>query len=127
MGKILLTCVLALAFGFGGATGALTAFHDQFQGAQGTTGLTGATGAAGPAGSDGADGQPGARGARGRSGTAGKAAQAPMPVVAVTDLGSTNCAGQSVDVVTKVSVSKGQKILVGTQKVCIVAPSAAQH
>lgn len=120
MGKIVLTCVLALVFGFGGAVGALAAFQDQFDGAQGPTGLAGSVGPQGPAGIDGGNGEDGAVGARGKAGRPGKAAsKAPAPV---TDLGTDGCAGNSVEVITRANLTKKQRLVVETDRVCIVSP-----
>jgi len=123
MGRIVLTCVLALVFGFGGAAGAVTAFHDQLQGEQGPTGLTGSPGAPGRPGTDGADGAPGPRGLTGKPGKPGKpgkdASQAPVPA---TDLGTGSCAGRSVQVVTRAAMSKKQKLRLTTRDLCIVSP-----
>jgi Collagen triple helix repeat (20 copies) len=126
MGRILLTCVLALVFGFGGAAGAVTAFHDQLQGEQGPTGLTGSPGTAGRAGTDGVDGTTGPRGPAGKPGKPGKpgkaAAKAPTPA---TDLGSAGCAGRSVQVITRASMSK-KKLHVITRNLCIVTPPSTR-
>lgn len=125
MGKIVLTCVLALVFGFGGAIGAGVAFHSQLAGPQGPSGLTGTPGAVGPAGADGQDASQGARGAQGKP---GKAASA---VPAVTDIGTSGCAGTSVEVVTSANLSgsaKGttsQKLGLTTKRICIVKPTAS--
>jgi hypothetical protein len=134
MGKMAVTCVLALVFGFLGAAGAVAAFNDQLRGAQGPTGLTGVPGTVGPAGHDGADGTNGVdgkigkigkRGARGRPGKA--ASQAPLPA---TDLGTGNCAGRSVEVMSGARLSgagqpvkKSQKLSVDTRRICLVKPA----
>jgi hypothetical protein len=124
MGKIVLSCVLALVFGFVGAAGAVVAFHDQLRGVQGPTGLAGAPGALGPAGKDGTNGQDGARGPRGRPGRPGKvgraAAKSPTPV---TDIGTNGCAGSFVDVVTRANLTANQRLIVVTKPLCIVKPS----
>ena len=121
MGKILLTCALALVFGFGGATGAVTAFHTQLQGAQGGTGLTGAPGPQGPAGTDGTNGADGARGPAGRPGRSGKpgkaAKAAPKPA---TNLGVQGCAGHSVQVITNATLNKAKRLQLTKKDVCIV-------
>ncbi len=120
MGKIVITCVLALVFGFGGAAVAVTAFHGQLQGPQGATGLTGAPGPQGEAGRDGVDGRPGKPGRPGKAGKAGKAAtNVSMP----TDLGLGNCAGRSMVVITDVKITKGQKLQLVKKTVCIVKPA----
>ena len=98
--------------------------HTQLQGPQGQTGLTGAPGAEGPAGQDGADGKDGARGPAGKPGKPGKAAKDPAP--AATDLGSLNCAGRSVEVVTGVRVTKRQKVILTRKSVCLVSPAPGQ-
>ena len=125
MGKIVLSCVLALVFGFGGAAGAVSAFEDQFQGPQGPTGLSGAPG---PAGRDGVDGEDGARGPRGLPGTAGKAGKAgkaaQKPSAPVTDLGVGDCAGDSVSVITSATLGEDQKLKLTKKDVCIVTPPA---
>lgn len=122
MGKILLTCALALVFGFGGAVGGIAVFHDSLRGDQGPTGLTGATGPTGLTGQDGADGVDGARGARGVRGKAGKDGKDAETEVAV-DLGSRACAGTSVSVITDASVTGKQKLKLTRERVCIVAPT----
>ncbi len=120
MGKIVITCVLALVFGFGGAAGAVTAFHSELRGPQGPTGLAGAPGPQGEAGQDGADGKDGKRGPAGRAGKAGKAAESvSMP----TDLGLGNCAGKAMQVITDVKIDKNQKLQLVKQTVCIVKPA----
>jgi hypothetical protein len=119
MGKIVLTCVLALVFGFGGAAGAVSVFSDQFQGPQGPTGLTGAPG---PAGEDGTDGVDGLRGPRGLPGKAGKPGKAAEAAGQVADLGSTDCAGKSISVITSASIDKNQKLNLTKKNVCIVTP-----
>jgi hypothetical protein len=128
MTKILLTCVLALTFGFGGAAAAGVVFHDSMKGAQGPTGLPGAPGPAGKDGSDGVDGSPGPAGPAGkagRSGKAGKAGKDATAVPAVTDLGSTGCAGRSVEVITAATIDKDQKLQLTKRSLCIVAPPSA--
>ena len=121
MGKILLTCVLALVFGFGGAVAAVTAFHDQLAGTQGETGLTGAPGPRGPAGQDGADGKDGAAGKAGKAGKTAKVA-APTSV----DLGSQNCSGRSVSVITDVTITAQQKLKLTRKDVCVVGTTTGQ-
>jgi hypothetical protein len=115
MGKIVLTCVLALVFGFGGALGAVAAFHTSLEGPQGPTGLTGAPGPKGPSGLDGADGVDGVRGPAGKAGRAAKATGT-KPV----NLGSQNCTGRAMQVVTDVTITKTQKLQLTKKNVCVV-------
>lgn len=127
MGKMALTCVLALVFGSLGAVGSVTVFHDSFAGKQGATGLTGAPGPAGRDGVDGVDGQDGEQGPRGPRGHRGKAGKPGKPgkdavAPVVTDLGSAGCAGRSVSVVTDVRVTAKQRLHLTRRDVCIVAP-----
>ena len=122
MSKIVLSSVLALVFGFGGAAGAVSTFHTSLRGEQGATGLAGAPGPEGPAGADGIDGKDGARGKTGKQGKAGKPAKATKKVAVPTDLGTGGCAGRSIQVVTQVTVTKNQQIRLTKQNVCIVAP-----
>jgi hypothetical protein len=120
MGKIVLTCVLALVFGFGGAVLGIAAFHDSLAGTQGATGLTGAPGPRGepgPAGTDGVDGRNGARGPRGLP---GKAPKVPKQEPVSTDLGTTGCSGRSVSVVTGATVTKNNKLRLIRSDVCVV-------
>jgi hypothetical protein len=124
MGKIVIMCVLALVFGFGGAAGAVTAFHSELQGPQGPTGLTGAPGPQGEAGRDGTDGKDGKDGKRGAAGRAGKAGKAADSVSMPTDLGLGNCAGKSLQVITDVTIDKNQKLQLVKKTVCIVKPPA---
>jgi hypothetical protein len=120
MGKIVLTCVLALVFGFAGAGGAVYLFQDQFEGPQGPTGLTGAPGPAGQDGADGVDGATGPRGLQGKQGKPGKdAEEATAPA---TDLGTDGCAGKSITVITSASIDENQKLDLTKKDVCIVAP-----
>lgn len=127
----MITCVLALVCGFGGATAAVTAFHSELQGAQGATGLSGAPGPQGPAGTDGTDGNDGsdgtdgARGVAGRAGKPGRAGKAAASVSMPTDLGLGNCAGRSMQVITDVRLDKTRKLRLVKQTVCIVKPSAS--
>jgi len=114
MGKIVLTCVLALVFGFGGAAGAVTVFQDSLRGPQGESGLTGPPGPEGPAGRDGADGVDGARGPAGKTGKAAKTEPT------VLNLGIQGCTGRSVQVVTDVTVTAAQKIKLTKKDVCVV-------
>jgi hypothetical protein len=118
MGKILLTCTLALVFGFGGAAGAVTAFGDSLRGPQGETGLAGAPGPAGTDGTDGVDGTGGARGPAGRPGRPGRAA--PTTAASPVDLGVTGCTGRAVSVITNVTVTKGSKLQLTREDVCVV-------
>ena len=117
MGKIVLTCVLALVFGFGGAVGAVTVMQDSLRGPQGDSGLAGPPGPEGPAGRDGADGVDGADGARGPSGKAGKAAKVTPTVL---NLGIEGCTGRSVQVVTDVTITTDQKLRLIKRNVCVV-------
>lgn len=114
---LLLTCVIAVVCGLLGALGGLVLFQDQLVGPQGETGLQGLPGEQGPPGADGADGVDGLdgeRGPRGRSGRAGEAAeQVPR------DLGTDNCAGTPVRVVTDVT-TQGDQVLVQRDTVCVV-------
>ena len=122
MSKIVLSSVLALVFGFGGAAGAVSTFHTSLRGEQGATGLAGAPGPEGPAGADGVDGKDGARGPAGKQGKAGRPGKAAKKVAVPTDLGTGGCAGRSIQVVTQVTVTKNQQIRLTKQNVCIVAP-----
>jgi hypothetical protein len=117
MSKIVLTCVLALVFGFGGAAGAVTMMHDSLRGPQGESGLAGPPGPEGPAGQDGADGQDGARGPAGKAGKAGKAAKVTPTTL---NLGVQGCTGRSVQVVTDVTVTAAQKLKLIKKNVCVV-------
>ena len=114
MGKIVLTCVLALVFGFGGAAGAVTVLQDSLRGPQGASGLAGPPGPEGPAGQDGADGVDGARGAAGKVGKAAKVAPTTL------NLGIQGCTGQSVQVVTDVTITANQKLRLIKKNVCVV-------
>lgn len=114
MGKwasLLVTAVVAVVFGFLGAFAAVHVYADQLRGPQGATGLAGPPGEQGPPGQDGADGDPGPRGLPGK---AGRAAQR-----VTSNLGTTGCAGASVDVVTDVIVRNQQMNLV-KKPVCVV-------
>jgi hypothetical protein len=114
MGKLptlLVTAAIALVFGFLGALAAVNVFADQLRGPQGATGLAGPPGEQGPPGQDGADGEPGP------AGPAGKAAQAARQKP--TDIGTSGCAGSSVDVVTDVTI-KDQKMSLVKRPVCVV-------
>lgn len=114
MGKIVLTCVLALVFGFGGAAGAVTVMQDSLRGPQGESGLAGPPGPEGPAGQDGADGVDGARGPSGRAGKAAKVTPTTL------DLGIQGCTGRSVQVVTDVTITADQKLKLIKRNVCVV-------
>lgn len=100
---LLVTSVLALAFGFVGALGAVSFFADDLKGTQGATGIQGAPGEPGVRGTDGGQGSPGERG---RPGKRGKAAR--VPKLPSYDLGTLNCAGTGYEVVTDVTVVKRQ-------------------
>jgi len=117
MGKIVLTCVLALVFGFGGAVGAVTVMQDSLRGPQGESGLAGPPGPEGPAGQDGADGVDGARGPSGKAGKAGKAAEVTPTIL---NLGIQGCTGRSVQVVTDVTITADQKLKLTKRNVCVV-------
>jgi hypothetical protein len=117
MAKFLLTCVLALVFGFGGAALGVATLGDTLRGPQGETGLTGAPGPAGPAGAAGTDGLDGAAGAAGKPGKAGKAAKAAPTTI---DLGVEGCSGQAVKVITDVTITKDQKVRLTKKNVCVV-------
>ena len=93
------------------------AFQGSLQGKQGETGLTGAPGPAGPAGQDGADGVDGKDGKAGKAGKAGKTAKVQAKPV---DLGSTGCSGQSVQVITDVTITAAQKLKLTKKNVCVV-------
>jgi hypothetical protein len=118
MGKILLTCLLALVFGFGGAAAAGVAFHDQLQGPQGPTGLAGAPG---PKGEQGPQGQ---QGSAGKAGRAAKAVQPPKvtstPKPQITNLGTQNCTGRSVQVITDATITQDQRLQLTRKSVCLV-------
>ena len=109
-----LTALIAVVFGFLGSFVAVNVSTDQLRGPQGASGLAGPPGEQGPAGLDGADGVDGARGPAGKAGKAGRAARKPA-----TDLGTTGCAGRSVEVVTDVTV-RDQKVNVTKKTVCVV-------
>ena len=115
MSKMLLTCVLALVFGLGGAVGGVATFQDSLRGPQGPTGLAGAPGPEGPAGLDGADGVDGARGARGPAGKNGK-----VPKAGSIDIGSQGCTGRAMEVVTDVTITADQKLRLTKKNVCVV-------
>jgi hypothetical protein len=117
MGKIVLTCVLALVFGCGDAVGAVTVMQDSLRGPQGDSGLAGPPGPEGPAGRDGADGADGVDGARGPSGKAGKTAKVTPTVL---NLGIEGCTGRSVQVVTDVTITTDQKLRLIKRNVCVV-------
>jgi Collagen triple helix repeat (20 copies) len=119
-GRLVLTCVLAVVFGFGGAVAAVTVMHDSLRGAQGMTGLTGAPGPAGADGHDGVDGATGPRGPAGTAGKAGKAAKAAKVLPSQIDLGVAGCIGRSVDVITDVTITPQQKLKLTKKQVCVV-------
>lgn len=114
MSGFVVTCVVALVCGFLGALAAVTVFQDQLSGPQGPTGLQGLPGEAGPPGDDGQDGAAGEPGARGKR---GKAADAAEP--AAVDVGTQNCLGRSVRVVTDVTV-RNDKLEMQRESVCLV-------
>jgi hypothetical protein len=116
MSGLLLTCVVALVCGFLGAVVAVTVLQDQLAGPQGPTGLQGLRGEPGPAGTDGLDGEDGAAGERGPRGRAGKAPEADDTPV---NVGTQNCLGRSVRVVTDVTVRNDQMQL-ERDTVCLV-------
>jgi hypothetical protein len=122
----MVTCALALVCGFGGAAVAVSAMHDQLQGEQGPDGLTGAPGQAGVAGSDGTNGANGARGLHGLAGRPGRPGKpgkaAPKPPATATDLGTSNCAGSSVEVVTKARIDAAKKLVTVKKRLCLVNP-----
>jgi hypothetical protein len=133
MNKWIVICVVALVFGFGGAAGAVAVMHDQLQGDQGADGLTGAPGQAGRDGADGVNGLRGGRGPAGRPGRAGKDGKhgkrgvaAPKAPPTATDLGTRDCAGSSVEVVTKARLDAAKKLVVVKKQICLVAPSTAR-
>ena len=68
--------------------------------------------------------RPARRGSPARPGKPGKAAKPAAP--AATDLGSLNCAGRSVEVVTGVRVTKGQKVILTKRNVCLVSPASGR-
>lgn len=119
--SLLLTCVVALVCGFLGAMAAAVAFQSTLTGPQGPTGLAGPPGEAGPAGQDGVDGRNGRRGPRGsagepgKAGRPGKAAEQPTAL----NLGSNGCVGNSVSVVTNVTMKDNRIQLVRTP-ICVV-------
>jgi hypothetical protein len=115
MVKYVVTCVLALVFGFGGAFAAVAVMQDSLTGPQGETGLTGPPGAQGAQGARGADGADGVNGKAGKAGKAAKAAD-PVPV----DLGVQGCNGKSVQVITDVTITAGQKLRLTKKNVCVV-------
>lgn len=126
MGKIVLTCVLALVFGFVGAAGATAVFTSQLKGPQGSSGLTGPPGPQGESGIDGVDGKDGKDGKAGERGKKGKAGKAAKDVEVPTDLGAAGCAGKSMKVVSGGTLTKDNKLKLTTKTICIVKPPAAQ-
>ena len=121
MGKVttlVVTAVIALAFGFVGAFAAVNVFADELRGPQGATGIQG------PPGHDGADGVDGAQGPPGPAGKAGKAAK--QPAAQGYDLGSDNCAGTAFGVVTDVRVV-GNHLQVDRKQVCVRQSATARY
>jgi hypothetical protein len=116
MPSLLVTCVVALVCGFLGALGAVTVFQGQLHGPQGATGLQGPPGAEGLPGADGQDGVDGTDGKDGRRGPRGRPGAAPsdLPV----NLGTADCAGRSVAVVTDVTVRQ-QRMQLEKDQVCL--------
>lgn len=117
MPNLLVTCVVALVCGFLGALGAVTVFQDQISGPQGATGLRGIPGEPGPAGAAGADGIDGVDGERGPRGRAGRAARAPDKIP--LNIGTTDCLGRSVEVVTDATV-RNDELELQRETVCVV-------
>jgi hypothetical protein len=116
MGKLphlVVTCVVALVCGFLGAIAAATLMEGSLRGPQGPTGLAGPPGEQGPPGQAGTDGVDGTDGEPGPRGRAGKPAGS-VPV----HLGTTSCAGRSVEVVTDVTMRNQQMQLV-KRPVCV--------
>ena len=140
MGKlpgIVVTCVVSVVCGFLGALGAVTVLQGQLQGPQGASGLQGPPGERGPAGLDGTngadgkngvdgdDGKNGVDGKDGATGAAGKRGLRGQPGEAATtapdepvNIGTQNCSGGSVEVVTDVTV-RNQEIQLQKQPVCV--------
>jgi hypothetical protein len=118
MVKYVVTCVLALVFGFGGAFAAVAVMQDSLTGPQGETGLVGPPGDQGAAGARGADGADGVDGKVGKAGKAGKAAKAAKAVP--VNLGVQACTGNSVQVITDVTITADQKIKLTKKNVCVV-------
>jgi hypothetical protein len=118
MMKYVVTCVLALVFGFGGAFAAVAVSQDSLRGPQGESGLVGPPGAKGATGARGADGADGADGKAGKAGKAAKAPKAADPVP--VNLGVKGCTGQSVQVITDVTITADQKIRLTKKDVCVV-------
>jgi Collagen triple helix repeat (20 copies) len=109
--SLLLVAVLAVVCGFLGAVGGVAAFQSQLTGPQGPSGLAGPPGEQGPPGIDGSNGLDGDRGPRGRSGKAAKRG--------AQHLGTSNCAGRSVEVVTDVKI-QDDKLELEKDSVCVV-------
>jgi hypothetical protein len=112
MGKlpvVLLSAVVSLVFGFLGSFVAVSVFSEELRGPQGATGLTGAPG------QDGEDGAPGEQGPPGPAGRAGRTAKVPE---LSQDLGTSECAGTSVQVVTDAQVVR-QRLRLTKVPVCI--------
>jgi len=101
MGKVttlLVTAVVAVVFGFVGSFAAVSVFTEDLRGPQGATGVPGPPGENGADGADGADGAAGSRGLRGPAGKAARVEAQPY------NLGSANCKGRAVSVVTDARV-----------------------
>lgn len=112
MGKlpvVLISAAVSLVFGFLGSFVAVSVFAEELRGPQGPTGLTGAPG------EDGADGAPGEQGPPGPAGKAGKVTEAPA---LAQNLGTTDCAGRSVEVVVNAQVVR-QRLQLTKAPVCI--------
>lgn len=122
MGKvpgIVVTSVVAIVCGFLGAVGGVFAFNDQLTGPQGATGLQGPPGEMGPTGQDGADGEDGTDGKNGKDGKRGpRGVAAELPETEPINVGTSACAGSSVEVVTG-AVMKDDKLQVTTKSVCV--------
>ena len=117
---LLVTCVVALVCGFLGALIAVTVVQDQLVGPQGQSGLPGIPGEPGPPGADGQDGEdgePGERGPRGRPGKTGEAGQAAEEVP--LNIGTQGCVGESVQVITDVTL-RGDQLQLQREQVCVV-------
>ena len=117
MSGLLVTCVVALVCGFLGAFAAVTVLQDQLAGPQGPTGLQGLAGEPGEAGSDGLDGEDGAPGEPGPRGRPGKAAEAADETS--VNMGTQNCLGRSVRVITDVAV-RNDELQLERDTVCLV-------
>ena len=125
MGKYVVTCVLALVFGFGGAFAAVAVMQDSLHGPPGRDG---------PHRSPRRPGRPRVLAARtvptagtARRASAGKAAKAADPVP--VDLGVRAATGSPVQVITDVTITAGQKLMLTKRNVCVVKsarPDAAE-